>query len=129
MLVVTSLVALATFLILLNVRPPDTIGQALLHLHYKSPTMALLPLPNGWRARYGIDRHEKCAILIDDALVPRFRACTFGYGPENPEYSGKPVTATERADKAAASQRHPDESVSSDVRQTSSGPIHHVVRT
>ncbi len=129
MLVMTSLVALATFLILLKLRPPDTIGRAVLHLYYKSPTMALLPLPSGWRARYGIERHEKCAILIDAALVPRFRACTFGYGPENPEYSGEPVSAAARANKAAASRRNPGESVSSDVRQTPLGPIHHVVRT
>jgi len=128
-LVMTSLVALATFLILLKLRPPDTIGRAVLHLYYKSPTMALLPLPSGWRARYGIERHEKCAILIDAALVPRFRACTFGYGPENPEYSGEPVSAAARANKAAASRRNPGESVSSDVRQTPLGPIHHVVRT
>ena len=124
-----SLVALAAFISLPELWARETIGRALLHLYYKSPTKALLPLPNGWRARYGIDRHEKCAILIDAALVPRFMACTFGYGPGNPEYSGKPVTAAARADKAAASRRNPGESVSSDVRQTPSGPIHHVVRT
>lgn len=56
------LVALATFLILLKLRAHDSIGS-LLHLYYKNPTMALLPLPSGWRARYGIERQEKCAIL------------------------------------------------------------------
>ncbi|HVT39936.1 MAG TPA: hypothetical protein VHE78_12875 [Gemmatimonadaceae bacterium] len=128
MLVMMSLVALATFLILLKVRPSDSIGRGLLHLYYKSPTMALLPLPSGWRARYGIDRHEQCAILMDAARVPRFMACTFGYGPDNPEYSGERVSAAGRATKAAA-PRIRGESVSTDVRQTQSGPIHHVVRT
>jgi hypothetical protein len=128
-LTMMSLVALATFFILLTSHPPDTIGRALLHLYYKSPTMALLPLPSGWRARYGIERHEKCAILIDAALVPRFMACTSGYGPENPAYSGEPINAAARADEAAASRSKTGESVSSDVRQTPSGPIHHVVRT
>ena len=127
-LAMASMVALGTFLILLTLHPPDTIDQALLHLYYKSPTMALLPLPSGWRARYGIERHEKCAILIDATLVPRFMACTFGYGAENPEYSGKAVSAAARVN-AAASPRNSDESLSSDVRQTPSGPIHHVVRT
>ena len=129
MLIMVSLVALATFLILLNYRPPDTTGHALLHLYYKSPTMALLPLPSGWHARYGFERHEKCAILIDAARAPRFLACTFGYGRENPEYRGKTVSAAARASEAGASRGNPGESVSSDVRQTPSGPIHHVLRT
>lgn len=124
-----SLGSLATFLALLYFRPPDTMGHALLHLSYKSPTLALLPLPSGWRARYGIDRHEKCAILMDAALVPRFMACTFGYGPENHEFSGEPISAAAKANKAAASRRHPGEQVSSEVRQTRLGPIYHVVRT
>jgi hypothetical protein len=127
LLVLMSVVALGTFFILLTHRPPDTIGRALLHLYYKSPTMAHLALPNGWRARYGIDRHEKCAILIDATLVPRFMACTFGHGPENHEYSGEPVDAALRANKAA-SPRKPGEIVSSDVRQAMTGPVHHVVR-
>jgi len=129
LLILVILVALTTFLVLLKLRPPDTLDRAFLHLYYKSRTMALLPLPSGWRARYGIDRHEKCAILIDAALVPRFLVCTFGGGPENPEYSDEPVSAASRANKAAASRRNPGESVSSDVRQTPLGPIHHVVRT
>jgi hypothetical protein len=127
-LVMISLVALATFFTLLKLHPPDTVGRALLHLYYKSPTMALVPLPSGWRARYGIERHEQCAILIDDSLVARFMACTFGQGPGNPEYSGEPVSAAARANTAAASRRNTAERVSSDVRQTPLGPIHHVVR-
>ena len=91
--------------------------------------MALLPLPSGWRARYGIDRHEKCAILSDAALVPRLMACTFIHGPENPSYRGEPVDAAAQADKATETRGKTGEKVSSDVRQTPSGPIHHVMRT
>src|SRR4029453_3906024 len=54
LLVMMSVVALGTFFVLLTHPPPDTIGRALLHLYYKSPTMAHLALPSGWRARYGI---------------------------------------------------------------------------
>jgi hypothetical protein len=129
MLVTICLVAPATFFILLGTRPPDTIGEARLHLYYKSPTKALLPLPNDWRARYGIERHEKCAILIDGALVPRLTACTFDSGYENGAYSGDAVSAQARATMAAERRRNPDERVSSDVRQTGLGPIYHVVRT
>ena len=124
-----GMVGIGTFFVIPYFRPADTIGQALLHLYYKSSTMALLPLPSGWHARYGVDRHEKCAILIDAALLPRLMACTFVHGPENPAYRGEPVDAAAQADKAAAMRDKTGESVSSDVRQTPSGPIHHVVRT
>jgi hypothetical protein len=122
-------VSLATFLFLVYHHPPDTVGQAFLHLYYKSPNMAVLPLPNGWRARYGIDRHEQCAILLDAARTPRFMACTFGYGPGTPEYRGELVNAEARANEALGLRRHPAETITSELRSTQSGPIRHVVRT